>query len=154
ELRRKAFKRAGAEDAKPLTGNCGFNICALELVKPLFGPRVDRAGCRISAMIKIDATEVEPFEGNADTVGSADVHLLDRLLVCAPGGRITARRVAVWVVCTVGRLRPFLAVPEPTPAHPHLLLAQMFERGWQLREVAVIGLRFRWKRVGHGPCRQ
>src|SRR5262245_26260203 len=60
--------------------------------------------------------------------------------------------MALWIIRTIGRLRPFLAVPEPTPAQPHLLVPQMCDCRRQFAKVAEIGLGF--GRRGHELLRK
>src|SRR5262249_30042380 len=96
-----------------------------------------------------NAADVAVLERKANSISPTVAHLRNCLLVCSPCRRIASRRIATWVINTPWRLRPLLSVPEPAPAQPHFLGAQMRERRRQLGDVAVIGLRLRCCAIAH-----
>src|SRR5262245_23208592 len=81
ELRREALKHAGAKNAQAGTGNGGLRVGVGKFAEIFFGPRIDRASCRIAAMIQIDTSNVAALERKANAVGFTDTYLLDRLFV-------------------------------------------------------------------------
>src|SRR5262249_34005522 len=150
ELRREVLQCASSKDAQPFAGHGCLNIRARKPTNIVVSPCLDLTSYRIATMVKVNAADVAVLERKANSISPTVAHLRNCLLVCSPCRRIDSRRIATWVINTPWRLRPLLSVPEPAPAQPHFLGAQMRERRRQLGDVAVIGLWLQRNAISHG----
>src|SRR5262249_17486130 len=132
-----------AENAQSGSRHGGLKICARKSADIVVGPWLNRHRQRIAAMIKIDSANVAPSDRKANAISPTGEHLCNCLIICPPCRRIAGRRMTLGIVRAVRRLRPFFPDPEPAPAQPYLLVAQMLKRGREFGNIAVIGLRLR-----------